>query len=107
MGFREIERPLKGLVCKPKPELGKETVTWASKLGRVDDITISTYMTHYWRAETFFPVTLLSTHNDAPQSVGLLRTSVPIIAVTSSWQHTTLTTGRHPCLRRHSNPQSQ
>jgi len=28
-------------------------------------------------------------------------------AETSTWQHTTSTTYRHPCLKRNSNPQSQ
>ena len=31
------------------------------------------------------------THNDAPQSVGLLWTSDQLVAETSTWQHTTLT----------------
>ena len=47
------------------------------------------------------------THNDAPQSIGLLRTSDHLVAVTSTWQHTTLTTDRHPFPRWNSNPQSQ
>ena len=46
-------------------------------------------------------------HNDAPQSVGLLWTSDQTVAETSTWPHTTLTTDRHPCLRRYSNPQCQ
>ena len=37
------------------------------------------------------------THNDAPQSVGLLRTSDQFVAETSTWQHTTLTTDKLPC----------
>ena len=38
------------------------------------------------------------THNDdAPQSVGLLWTSDQLVAQTSTWQHTTLTTDKHPC----------
>jgi hypothetical protein len=36
-------------------------------------------------------------HNNAPQSVGLLWTSDQLIAETSTWQHTTLTTDRCPC----------
>jgi len=47
------------------------------------------------------------TQNDAPQSVGLLWTSHELVAETSSWHHTTLTTDRHPCRRWDSNPQSQ
>jgi len=47
------------------------------------------------------------THNDAPQSVGLLWTSDLLVAETSTWQHTTLTAERHPCPRWDLNPQSQ
>ena len=35
------------------------------------------------------------THNDAPQSVGLLWTSDQLVAETSTWQHTTITTDIH------------
>jgi hypothetical protein len=41
----------------------------------------------------------LITHNYAPQSVGLLWTSDQSVAETSTWQHTTLTTDKHPCPR--------
>jgi hypothetical protein len=37
------------------------------------------------------------THKEAPQSVGLLWTSGQLVAETSAWQHTTLTTDKHPC----------
>jgi len=37
------------------------------------------------------------THNDAAHSVGLLRTSDQLVAETSTWQHTTITTDKHPC----------
>ena len=47
------------------------------------------------------------THNDAPQSVGLLWTSDQLVAETSTWQHTTLTTDKHPYPWWNSNPQSQ
>ena len=49
----------------------------------------------------------LITHNDVPQSVGLLWTSDESVAETSMWQHTTLTTDKHPCPRWDSNPRSQ
>ena len=49
----------------------------------------------------------LITHNDAPQSVGLLWMSDQSIAETSTWQHITITTDKHPCPRWDSNPQSQ
>ena len=47
------------------------------------------------------------THNDASQSVGLLWTSDQLVAETSTLQHTTLTTDKHPCPRWDSNPRSQ
>ena len=47
------------------------------------------------------------THNDAPQSVGFLWTSDQLVAETSTWQHTTLRTEKHPCLWWNSNPRSQ
>ena len=53
---------------------------------------------HFWG--------FLITH-DASQSVGLLWTSDQHVAETSTWQHTTLTTDRHPCPRWDSNPRSQ
>jgi len=46
-------------------------------------------------------------HSDTPHSVGLLRTSDQPMAQTSTWQHITITTDRHPSPRRVSNPQSQ
>jgi hypothetical protein len=39
------------------------------------------------------------THNDAAQSVGLLWTRDQLVAETSTWQHTTLTTDKYPCPR--------
>jgi hypothetical protein len=42
-----------------------------------------------------------------PHSVGLLWTGDQLVAETSTWQQTTLTTDGHPCPRRDSNPQSQ
>ena len=52
-----------------------------------------------------FPIQI--THNDAPQSVGLLWMSDQPVVETFAWQHTTITTDRHPCSRWDSNPQSQ
>jgi hypothetical protein len=49
------------------------------------------------------------THSDTPHSVGLLCTRDQLVAETSTWQHTTLTTDRHPCpggIRNH-NPSKQ
>jgi len=45
------------------------------------------------------------THNDAPQSAGLLWTSDQLVAETSTWQYTTLTRDKYPCpggIRTHS-----
>jgi len=36
------------------------------------------------------------TYNNVPQQVGLLWTSDESVAETSTWQHTTLTTHKHP-----------
>jgi hypothetical protein len=47
------------------------------------------------------------TYNDAPQAVGLLWTSGQLVEETSTWQHTTITTDRHPCSRWDLNPRSQ
>ena len=47
------------------------------------------------------------THNDAPQSVGLIWTSDQLVAETCTWQHTTLRTDKYQRLRWDSNPQSQ
>ena len=46
-------------------------------------------------------------HSDTPHSVRLLWTSDQLVAETSTWQRTTLTTDKHPCPWRDSNPQSQ
>jgi hypothetical protein len=46
-------------------------------------------------------------HADTPNSVGLLWMSDQPVAETFTWQHTALTRGRHPCLRRDSNPKFQ
>jgi len=45
------------------------------------------------------------THSDRPHSVGLFWMSDVSLARTSTWQHTTHTTNRHPCPRRNSNLQ--
>jgi hypothetical protein len=48
----------------------------------------------------------LIAHNDTPQSVGLLWMSDQLVAETSTWQHTTHPTDKHPCPRWDSNPRS-
>jgi hypothetical protein len=53
-----------------------------------------------WAWASSFRRGFLITHIwDTPQSVGLLWTGDQLVAVTSTWQHTTLTTDRHPCPR--------
>jgi len=47
------------------------------------------------------------TSHDTPQSVELLWKSDQLVAETSTWQHTTLTTDKHPCPRWDSNLRSQ
>jgi len=59
-----------------------------------------------WATASSF-MRFLITHNDAPQSVRLLWTSDQLVAETSIWQRTTLTTDRHSCVRWDSNPQPQ
>jgi hypothetical protein len=54
----------------------------------------------------FVPRGFLITHNDAPQSVGLLWTSDQFVAETSTWQHITHTTDKFPYLLWDSNPRS-
>jgi len=49
----------------------------------------------------------LITHSDTSQSVGLLWMSDQLVTQTSTWQHTTLTTDRHPCSRWDWKPHSQ
>jgi hypothetical protein len=46
-------------------------------------------------------------HSDISHSMVLLWTSDKPNTETSTWQHTTLSRDRHPCLRRDSNQQSQ
>jgi len=55
-----------------------------------------------------FPDGALRSHQlNTPNSVGLLWTSDRPDAETSTWQHTTLSRDKRPCLRRDSKPQSQ
>jgi hypothetical protein len=55
----------------------------------------------------FLIIEVSLSHLDTWHTVGLLWTSDQLDAETSTWQHTTLTTERHTCLRREWNPQSQ
>ena len=57
--------------------------------------------------EEWRPLRLSETYKDAAQSVGLLWTSDQLVAKTSTWQHTTLTTDKYPWPRWDSNPRSQ
>jgi len=47
------------------------------------------------------------TLNDTPQAVRLLWPSDQLVTKTSTWQHTTLTSDKHPCPCWYSNPQTQ
>ena len=49
----------------------------------------------------------VSRSHTTTQSVGLLWMSAQQVAETSTWQHTTLTTDKHPCPHWDSNPRSQ
>jgi hypothetical protein len=60
-----------------------------------------------WARTSLFTRFLDHTHNDAPQSVGLLWTIDQLVAESSTWQHTTLTIDKHPWPKQDSNPQSQ
>ena len=69
---------------------------------------VGVYFTAHYRALASSLTRLLDhTHNDPPQSVRLLWTSDQSVAETSTWQHTTITTDKHPCPGWDSNPQSQ
>jgi len=71
----------------------------------VDDINpLATNVIYVWSTYSWcFQIT----HNDAAQSAGLLWTSDQLVAETSTWQHTTLTTEKYPCPRWDLNPRSQ
>jgi len=68
------------------------------------DLYLTTHNIHNRR--TFMPPVGFEpiTHNDKPQSIGLLWTSDQLVAETSTWQHTTFTTDRHSCPQWNSNP---
>jgi hypothetical protein len=66
----------------------------------------------FWRdspqwARAFSFTRALITNKQAPHSVGLLWTSDELVAETSTWQHRTLTTDKHPWPRWKFNPQRQ
>jgi len=60
-----------------------------------------------WARASSFTRFLDHTHNDAPQTIWLLWTNDQLVAETSTWQYTTLTTDTHPCPRWDWNLQSQ
>jgi hypothetical protein len=60
-----------------------------------------------WARASSFTRILDHTHHDAPQTVWLLWTNDQLVAESSNWQYTSITTDTHPCPRWHSNPQSQ
>ena len=57
--------------------------------------------------QDLFIIGTLRQHSNTPPSVGLLGTSDQPDPETSTLQHTTLTTDKHSCPWRDSNPQSQ
>ena len=73
---------------------------------RVKSLTFRQLMSYIYIWSTHF-LCFQITHNDAEQSVGILWTSDQLVAETSTWQHTTLTTDKYPCPRWDSNPRSQ
>ena len=71
---------------------------------RVKSLTLRLLMSYIYGA----PILDVSrSHTTTNQSVGLLWTSDQLVAETSTWQHTTLTTDKYPCHRWDSNPRSQ
>jgi hypothetical protein len=54
-----------------------------------------------------FIVEVSRSHSDTPLSVGLLWTSDRPFAEASTWQHTTVTRDKQPCLRVDSNTESK
>jgi hypothetical protein len=88
-------------------------VMWLTKAGptfvRCLDICISSFLSDvcYLLVVGVEGYCCTWSHSDTPHSVGLLWTRDQPVVETSTWQHTTLTTDRHPCPRRNSNPQSQ
>ena len=57
-----------------------------------------------WQARTPFVIEASRSHSDTSHSAGLLWRSDQTDAETYTWQYTTLTTDRFPCLRRDSKP---
>jgi len=51
----------------------------------------------FWRNSLQLARASSFTHNDAPHLVRLLWTSDQLVAETSTWHHTTLTTDKYPC----------
>ena len=69
-------------------------------------LILTSWPNYCWRIELLLHlITLSDTHT--PLSVGLPWKRDRPVAQTYTWQHITLTRGRHPRSRRDSNPQSQ
>jgi hypothetical protein len=82
------------------------TITISNKSLFKTDLPLN--ISRFWWHNNFFfngstapwkprPPHFSSLHDHTPHSVGLLWTRDQLVAETSTWQHTTLTTDRHPC----------
>jgi hypothetical protein len=66
---------------------------------RSSELSSSTFTTKvYKRVQSLLIIEVSRSHSDTPHSVGLLWTSDQPDAAASTWNHTTLTSDRHPCL---------
>jgi len=89
---------------KPESAVLKSSPPWQSHRYAINAFPFT--------VQTIFPQSLLifkasHSHSGTLHLVGLLWTSDQPDEGTSTRQHTILTTDRHPCTRRNSNPQSQ
>jgi hypothetical protein len=95
--------------------MGKHTTCLQTKVNNREPLKISTGVTvillyHDAIAPVGQGLVIIEdswSHSDTPNSVGLLWTSDQLVANTSTWQHTTLTTDKYPRPQWDSNPRSQ
>jgi hypothetical protein len=96
--------------CHLKAE-GLDRTMWRARFGRGFGPVVR--QTDKWMMNCYFAVALqlkmghglfilevFISHSDTPHLVGLLWTSDRLVAETSTWQHTTLTSDRHNVLCR-------
>ena len=87
-----------------------KSVYSAVRTGSLTKAVCALSLTLRWLMSYIYGAPILDvsrSHNDAQQSVGLLWTSDQLVAETSTWQHTTLTTDKYPCPQWEMNPRSQ